>query len=325
MCNLPVRIMVRQECPLYDINYILSIDNPLKDSSDSSSTDEPTTIVQASDEVSALSSPEYEPTMPAPNEGKDNTNPDAMTEAAVSDEETIPDQSTVDNILANSDLFDAGEPSQTETSPENDWITLNLLKPKKMELERRLFLNNLTNSTFFDVGEESLSEKSTEISSRNSEKSIEKKVKVDTVLKQIETDDATDDGGPQQKWTQRVHDIRQYFDEWVKNLSEQRKNKLPKMADNDGPEAPESNEETERQLNSFDLSFGSSLGDEFEILNGDSIFQNGQRIFIHKISATRFIGMKQIPNTGQYAPIEISFNKEISFELVRVNLEYISP
>ena len=263
--------------------------------------------------------------MPAPNEGQDNTNPNPTTEAAVSDEETIPDQSSVDNILANSDLFDAGEasqPSQTETSLENDWITLNLLKPKKMELKRRLFLNNLTNSDFFNVGEERLAEKSTEISSRKSEKSIEKKVKVDTVLKQIETDGATDDGGPQQKWTQRVNDIQQYFDGWVKNLSEQRKNKPPETVNEDGPEVPEPNE---KNMNSFELSFGSSHDGETEVLNGDSLFHNGERIFIYKILANQYIGMKRIPDTEQFAPIEISFNEEISFELVRVNLEYISP
>ena len=73
-------------------------------------------------------------------------------------------------------------------------------------------------------------EKSTEKSSRKSEKSIEKKVKVETVLKQIETDCANgqqDDGG-QQRWTHRVNYVRRHFAEWVKNLSDQRKNKLPK-------------------------------------------------------------------------------------------------
>ena len=242
-----------------------------------------------------------------------------MTEAVAPNGETMPDRSAVDNILANSDLFDAAEALLELKKSENS-------EKRPPTKKRQSSPNILANSDLSDHVEASQPSQ-TEISPGNDlitlylpPKPIEKKVKVDTVLKQIETDcaKAQDDGGSQQEWTQRVNDIKQYFDEWVANLSEQRKNKLPQMADEDGPEVPEPNEEN---LNSFELSFGSSHFGEFEVLNGDSLFQNGERIFIYKILANQYIGMKRIPNTDQFAPIEISFNQKTSFEMVRVNLE----
>ena len=240
-----------------------------------------------------------------------------------SDEEEKPDRSAVDNILANSDLFDADEASQPpqkeKKPPENDYVTLNLPpKPKKRKSEEpksrnssnssdgppispRISRENLMNDMFssqsnlttfkipkkkrdgdserkdspsarqkepdnsgkspkdnkrdkekrkdrengssrpekrsadgkveksVEKSEKRPSEKSSEKSSRKSEKMIEKRVKVETVLKQIEKDCANgqDDGG-QQRWTQRVNYVRRHFAEWVKTLSDQRKNKLPK-------------------------------------------------------------------------------------------------
>jgi len=240
-----------------------------------------------------------------------------------SDEEEKPDRSAVDNILANSDLFDADEASQPpqkeKKPPENDYVTLNLPpKPKKRKSEEpksrnssnssdgppispRISRENLMNDMFssqsnlttfkipkkkrdgdserkdspsarqkepdnsgkspkdnkrdkekrkdrengssrpekrsadgkveksVEKSEKRPSEKSSEKSSRKSEKLIEKRVKVETVLKQIEKDCANgqDDGG-QQRWTQRVNYVRRHFAEWVKTLSDQRKNKLPK-------------------------------------------------------------------------------------------------
>ena len=236
-----------------------------------------------------------------------------------SDEEEKPDRSAVDNILANSDLFDADEASQPpqkeKKPPEDDYVTLNLPpKPKKRKSEEpksrnssnssdgppispRISRENLMNDLFSnqsnlntfkipkkkrdgdterkdsarqkepdnsgkspkdnkrdkekrkdrengssrpekrstdgkveqksDKSEKRLSEKSTEKSSRKSEKSIEKKVKVETVLKQIESANGQEDV-VQQRWTQRVNYVRRHFAEWVKNLSDLRKNKLPK-------------------------------------------------------------------------------------------------
>lgn len=233
-----------------------------------------------------------------------------------SDEEEKPDRSAVDNILANSDLFDADEASQPpqkeKKPPENNYVTLNLPpRPKKRKSEDpksrnssnssdgppispRISRENLMNDLFssqsnlstFKIpkkkkdgdaerkdslparqkepdnsgkspkdnkrdkdrrkerengsrpekhlvdgkvekserSEKRLSEKSTDKSSRKSEKSSEKKVKVETVLKEIETDCANEQGdGGQQRWTQRVNYVRRHFAEWVKTLSDQRK------------------------------------------------------------------------------------------------------
>ena len=45
------------------------------------------------------------------------------------------------------------------------------------------------------------------------------------------------------------------------------------MADKDGPEVLKANEENEMELNSFEVSFGSSQDGETEILNGDSLLE----------------------------------------------------
>jgi len=240
-----------------------------------------------------------------------------------SDEEEKPDRSAVDNILANSDLFDADEatqpPRKEKKPPENDdFVTLNLPpKPKKRKSEEqknkntsnppispRISRENLMNDMFasqskltsfkipkkkrdgdsdkkdsssvkqkeaesgkspkdnkikdkerrkdrengssetrrdrerpekrspesnVEKSEKRFSEKSTEKSeksSRKTEKSIEKKIKVDTTIG-AQNGQKDEDSG-QQRWTQRVIYVRRHFAEWVKTLSEQRKNKLPK-------------------------------------------------------------------------------------------------